>query len=499
MRYDAVIVGSGFGAAAAALRLVEAGLTTLMLERGRPARRDDGDWDQRQILIDQRYRSASPVAVRQLGRRGYETQYPNEVLGGMSVFYGGASLRMRERDFGRWPIDYADLEPYYCEAEGALCVHGCSGLDPSEPARSQPYPFAAPELSPPAQRIREAGERLGLRPFPIPLAINFSDSSQPLCIRCNTCDGFPCKIEAKSDAAATLLRQAQARGLRIVTGAIVARLESRGDAVRTAVCVDAESGEESRFEASLFGLAAGALHSPAILLRSGLRGSGPPDTVGRYLMRHCNAVVTGIFPFRTNPDEVFHKQLCFTDYYEDAAAGDGAPAVGVIQDIYTPAADVIRHFAPFGTGRLAGSLARNMQSLLCIAEDDPRQDNGVGLSSERDRYGLEVATVDHTYAAADIRRRDRLVTHARRILKSAGALFTRVYEIDTFSHATGTVRFGASGADSALDESCRCRGLENLYVLDGSFMPTSSGVNPSLTIVANAFRVAARIVEAGNR
>ncbi len=493
MRYDAIIVGSGFGAAATAVSLVEAGLSTLMVERGRPAKRDALDWDQRQILVDKRYRSPSPIQVRQYGKRKYETEYPNEVLGGMSVFYGGASLRLRESDFSRWPIDYADMEPYYCEAEAALSVHGIDGLDPCEPPRSQPYPHQPPELAVPAQRIRDAGERLGLRPFPIPLAINFTDSRRPLCIRCNTCDGFPCKIEAKNDVTATLLHQAQTRGLEIITGAIVVRLESRADAVTTAVCIDAESGRERRFEASLFAMAAGALSSPGILQRSGIRSTAERDPVGRYLMRHCNAVVTGIFPFRTNPEQVFHKQLCFTDYYGD---GDEAgPATGIIQDIYTPSAPVIRHFAPFGARSLAGRLANNMQNLLCVAEDEPRYENGVGMGSDLDRYGIPVATVDHAYTDGDTSRRQRLVTHARHILKSAGAMLTRVHEIDTFSHAIGTIRFGDSKADSALDETCRFRGLENLFVTDGSFMPTSAGVNPSLTIAANAFRVADHIVD----
>ncbi len=491
LSYDAIIVGSGFGAAAAAVRLVEAGLSTLMLERGRPVKRDALDWDQRQILVDKRYRSPSPVRVRQYGKRE-ETQYPNEVLGGMSVFYGGASLRLREPDFNRWPIDYADMEPYYCEAEAALHVHGTEGIDPCGPPRSKPYPHPSPELAVPAQRIRDAGEGLGLRPFPIPLAINFTDSRRPLCVRCNTCDGFPCKIEAKNDITATLLHRAQSKGLEIITGAIVARLESRGDALTTAVCIDTESGQERRFEASVFGLAAGALSSPGILQRSGIHSTADCDPVGRYLMRHCNAVVTGIFPFRTNPQQVFHKQLCFTDYYGD---GDDGPAIGIIQDIYTPSAPVIKHFAPLGARSLAGRLAGNMQNLLCVAEDEPRFENSVGMGNDLDRYGIPTTTIDHAYTDDDMSRRHKLVTHARRILKSAGAMVTRVHEIDTFSHAIGTIRFGESKADSALDETCRFRELENLFVMDGSFMPTSGGVNPSLTIAANAFRVADRIVD----
>ena len=495
MPYDAIIVGSGFGAAAAAVGLVEAGMNTLMLERGRPAKRDSLDWDQRRILVDKRYSSPSPIRVRQYGQRAYTTQHPNEVLGGMSVFYGGASLRLRERDFRHWPIAYADLEPYYCAAEEALGVHGTAGLDPCGPPRSKPYPHPAPEFALPAKRIRDAGEGLGLRPFPIPLAINFTDSKRALCIRCNTCDGFPCKIEAKNDVTATLLQRAQRSGLEIITGAIVARLESRGDAVTTAVCIDTESGQERHFEGSLFGLAAGALASPAILQRSGLCSTATGDAVGHFLMRHCNAVVTGIFPFFTNPEQVFHKQLCFTDYYSDA--DEDGPAAGIIQDIYTPGAPVIRHFAPFGVKSLAGRLTRYMQNLLCVAEDEPRYENRVGTSREVDRFGIPMTTVDHAYSQADIDRRQYLIKHTRRILKAAGAMATRVYEIDTFSHAIGTIRFGASASDSALDESCRFREFENLFVLDGSFMPTSGGVNPSLTIAANALRVADHMVGRG--
>ena len=149
MKYDAVIVGSGFGGACAAYRLVRAGLKTLLVERGGWPHRDEGDWNQRQILIEKRYRSASPVSVRQYGARESEPLYPNEVVGGNSVFFGGASLRLRETDFEKWPIAYDELEPHYAEAENLLAVHGETGTDPCEPRRSADYPRAPVDLAPP--------------------------------------------------------------------------------------------------------------------------------------------------------------------------------------------------------------------------------------------------------------------------------------------------------------------------------------------------------------
>jgi len=487
-QYDAIVVGSGFGGAAAAHVLVQAGWKTLLLERGDWTRRDPLDWNQREVLLRQRYRSGSPLLVKQCGDRKFRAVYPNEVVGGMSVFYGGASLRLRERDFDRWPLSYADLEKHYCTAEKLLGVHGEPGQDVCEPPRSEEYPFAAIELTEPARRIYEAAGRLGYRPSKIPLAINFTDVSRPLCIKCTTCDGFPCKIEAKNDLAATLLREAQAGGLEIMAGAIVHRLVEEGGKIRSLRCMDKRSRRAFEVSARVVILGAGALQSPAVLLRSGLAHG----LIGRFLMRHCNAVVSYVFPFRTNPEGIFHKQLCFTDFYEDMRDRFGT-AAGVIQDIYTPAPEVIRHFAPCGVKWIAGMVSPFMQNLLCIAEDDPRYENGVRLSEKRDAYGLELVAVEHQYSQDDYERRGHLVDRARKVLRQAGGRIPFVYEIETFSHAVGTLRFGRSPEESVLDEHCRFWGVENLFVLDGSFMPTSGGVNPSLTIAANALRVAEHI------
>ena len=494
MRYDAAIIGSGFGGALTALALVEAGLRVVMLERGAPVARDEDDWNPRRILLDGRYAGPVPLQVRQYGASQPAPLHPTQMLGGNSVLYGGASLRLRATDLTGWPVDYEELEPHYGRAEGLLGVHGTSGEDPHEPPRSVPYPAVLPELTPPARRIHAAASELGWRPFQLPMAINFSDRHRPQCILCNTCDGFPCRIEAKNDLATTVLQRALQAGLELRTNAIVARIDMNGTRARGVDGIDAIDRKAFHIDAARVIVAGGALGTPAVLLRSGIDALSPGgDSIGRRLMRHCNAVLTGVFPFVTNREQIFHKQLCLTDFYEDLREELGT-AVGTIQDIYTPVPEVISHFAPRGLKGAAAGLSRFMQNLLVIAEDDPQPQNRLRLTDETDTFGLPVARVDHEYSLADLRRRDYLATRARRILRRAGAWITRMYEIDSFSHGVGTVSMAAAPSEGALDPSCKVWGVDGLWVVDGSCFPTSAGVNPSLTIAANALRVAPGII-----
>ena len=492
--YDIVIIGTGFGGSACAYALANAGLKVLLLERGEWARRDADDWDPRSILIEKNYQGPSPLRVKQYVDADFCDVPENEVVGGMSVFYGGASLRLRERDFDAWPISYSDLAPYYDQVEELLEVHGMMGVDPFEPPRKGEYSCAPIELTSPAQRILRAGQALGHRPFRIPLALNFSNTERTVCIRCLTCDGFPCQIEAKNDLTMTLLKKAQEASAEIVAGVQVVRVVHTRGKVHSIVCIDRRTKETFEVPASIAIVAAGALQSPAILLRSELDQFPHGDLIGRFLMRHCNAVVAGIFPFRTNPDGVFHKQLCFSDFYEDFRDQDGM-AVGVIQDIYTPSPDVLKSHAPFGLKNAAAFSAGWLQNLLCVAEDEPQYDNCVTLAEQRDVYGVERVQVAHTYTDRDCGRRDYLVGKAKEILRKAGALFFHTYVVDSFSHGVGSVRMGHDEEASILTANCQFGGLDNLFVVDGSVFPVSGGVNPSLTIAANALRVADSIVK----
>jgi choline dehydrogenase-like flavoprotein len=490
---DVIIIGSGFGGSFAAYSLAKAGLKTLILEKGVWVKRDELDCCPLEIFVKKRYKGHSPILVKQYQSRNYQQIYRNEVVGGSSVFFGGAALRMRETDLEKWPIDYSSLEPYYTKAENLLEIYGEPGEDPNDPYRSKNCILKSIPLTQPAQRIYQAAYMLGYQPFKIPIAINFGDASRPICTGCNTCDGFPCIIKAKNDLTTTVLKKAQDFGLEILAGIIVKSLvEDKGE-IKSVECLDKDTQESFHLSAKIVIVSGGAIQSPALLMRSNLQKYNHHRIVGKYLMRHCNAVVCSVFPYRTNPEKTFHKQVGVSVFYEDFRKRLHT-STGIIQDIYTPPRELIEHFAPHGLKRLCGSFSGYVQNLLCIAEDDSNIENSVSLSGEFDANKLPVIKIKHHFSSDDYLRRDYLIRRAKKILRKAGALAHYVHKLDTFSHAVGTVRFGTSSETSVLDKHCRFFGIKNLFVLDGSFFPTSAGVNPSLTISANSLRVAAYII-----
>ncbi|MBW2732926.1 MAG: GMC family oxidoreductase [Deltaproteobacteria bacterium] len=492
-RCDVAIIGSGFGGAGCAYALSRAGLDVIVIERGGYVARDDEDWDPKEILIDKRYKSDVAMEIDQREGKAPSLDYPNEVVGGNSIFYGGAALRMRERDFDTWPLSYADFEPYYDAAEALQEVRGQAGADPFEPPRNVEYPRPPNALTPAAARIASAARALEMKPFRIPIAIDFEGAgAREACISCFTCDGFPCKLGAKNDTQ-VILERADAGHLEILAQTVAGRLQEEDGRIAKLCCQPRGGGEPLEIEAETFIVAGGAVQSPAILLRSGLQRFDRSKLIGRNLMRHCNGMVGGVFPFRVNPEGKNHKQICLSDLYEDRREEHGR-AVGVIQDMCMPPKDAVRYLAPDGFRTAAATFSSFIQALICIAEDRPRRVNQVTLGDERDVYGLERLRIIHRYAKEDYERRALLVGRARELLREAGAVITKLREVDSFSHAVGSVRFGEDSEAAPLDLHCRLHGLSNLYVVDGSFFPSSAGVNPSLTILANALRVSEQIV-----
>jgi choline dehydrogenase-like flavoprotein len=511
-RYDAVIVGSGFGGATVAVSLARAGRRVLVIERGRWVDRDDSAWDPVAIQIEQKYRSESPED--QDGRDGRTMYHPDAAVGGKSVFYGAASLRLRREDFRAsdrfadlpnaasmdWPFHYDDLAPFYDQAEREIGVAGIAGTDPCEPPRRADYPTRPPAFGTTARKIARAAERLGLKPFPIPLAINFGNTDgRTSCVRCMTCDLFPCKIEAKNDLAVTVLAEARALGVEIRDRTVAVRLLRNAHRIDGVECLHVETGERTTVRGDLYVVSAGAIPSPALLLRSGLGDVEPNGReIGRYLMRHCSGIMIGVFPFRTNPERLFHKQVAVTDFYFGRDGAFPAGPWGSIQSLQTPPPAFVRHEAPYPApiGQIAAKSLAFQAYLLCIAEDLPQRDNRVEIDASRtDPLGLPITRVTHRYTSRDLAARDALYTQAGRILRRAGALFRLRFPIHTYSHALGSCRIGTDPTNSVLDPWCGFHGIPNLFVVDGSFMPSSAGVNPSLTIAANGFRVGAHVVE----
>jgi choline dehydrogenase-like flavoprotein len=513
--WDAVVVGSGFGGSTVALKLAAAGIRVLILERGRWVDRDESAWDSRAIQIDRKYKSETPYEVDE--RWGREVTYPDDAVGGKSVFYGAASFRLRAEDFNHrdrfdqtetggitpvdWPIGYGDLEPYYSEAEREIGVAGVAGVDKTEPPRSNDYPARPAPYGSSSRLIAKAAQELGLNPFPMPLAINFAGTSgRQKCEMCMTCDLFPCKVCAKNDLAVTLLPKAQQHGAVVRQRTVAKRIVRVGNRVERVECIDVETGKEFTVTCDLCVVSCGAIASAALLLASGFDRIEPNGRlVGRYLMRHCSGIVIGIFPFKTNPERQFHKQFAITDFYLGHPKRGPQGPWGMIQALQTPPPEFVQETAPYPqpVGWIGARTLPYHAYLLCMAEDLPQPDNRVEIDHHRlDRFGSPIAQVFHNYCKRDLMARRALYREAARILRKARSLIRVRMPIHTYSHALGTVRFGSDPEHAVLDPWCRFFGTPNLFVVDSGFMPTSAGVNPSLTIAANGLRVGSYI--AGN-
>ncbi|RMF15744.1 MAG: GMC family oxidoreductase, partial [Candidatus Dadabacteria bacterium] len=321
---DVCIIGSGFGGTLAAKPFVEAGRRVVMIERGGWVERGPQNWAPDATGDNTPfYNFESPYLVLEGGNKPQMGAYHN--VGGPSVFYGAVSLRFREADFeplpqivgdsgAAWPFGYDEIAPWYDQAEAALDIAGTAGADPTEPARSGPFPQPSAPLADVSQRIGGAAEALGLHPFPLPLAINYR-AGERQCALCPTCDTYACAISAKNDLASTWIPRLMRQGMLLLPNKVVVCLKTGERRITSAEIVDRTTGERQQVRARAFVLAAGALGSPLLALASRLdRFSPAPDAIGAYLMRHVNAIVFGLFPKLPGRLDTFHKQIGIHDF-----------------------------------------------------------------------------------------------------------------------------------------------------------------------------------------
>ena len=329
--YDVVIVGSGVGGAAVALQLAGSGARVLVLERGGELPREAQNWDPEAVFCEQRYRTTETWYA---GGRPFRPGM-FYFVGGHTKFYGSAMFRFRERDFEEvaheegvspaWPIRYADLEPWYGEAERLFGVRGQAGADPTEPPRSSPYAYPPIPHEPLLARLEQRLRAQGLQAFPMPSAVALGAGGR--CQRCANCDAFPCRIDAKGDAQTRLLNPAlAAANVALQSGAKVERLVTDRSGRRIVAAEFTQNGERRSVRASVFVLSAGAINSAALLLRSanerhprGLANSS--DQVGRNYMTHNTTALMAIHPFEANTTR-FPKTLAVHDFYFGESPGD---------------------------------------------------------------------------------------------------------------------------------------------------------------------------------
>jgi len=506
--WDAVVIGSGFGGAMAAHRLIASGARVLMIERGDWVPRGEQAWlPSASLELTPSYARDIPYRCETGGHGKLIGGYA--CVGGPSIYYGCVALRFREADFvgdrdvvgdsaAAWPYRYDELEPYYGEAERLLRIAGDDTGDPTAPRRGAPYPFPPARLAHVSERVVDSAVDLGLSPFHLPLAIDHAR-----CIACRTCDTYACAIEAKNDVATTMIRPLIARGLTLETGTVVVRIAVDAGVARGVEVVRKATGERQTIAARHVIVAAGALGSAHLVLASKLDELSPARAaVGRYLMRHDNAMLFGFYGERPDREHRFHKQIALHDWYFGDPSGtagsdaEGMTKLGGVQQMMTPPAELVRAHLP-GPLQVLARFTEHLTGLLCIAEDQPRLANGCSVDwSVRDAYGLPQLVIDHGYSVRDRAASNALARRARAVLDHTGAIFAYTHRVKTFSHAVGTVRMGRDPQTAPLDEVCRFRGVANLWVTDGAALPMSAGVNPSLTIAANALRAADAIVEA---
>ena len=506
--YDVIIIGSGAGGGTLAYRLAPSGKRILILERGDFVPREKANWDSRAVNVEAKYHTRDVWQDRD-GRP--LRPHTNYYVGGNTKFYGAALFRLRERDFGElrhhgglspaWPVSYSEMEPYYTEAERLYQVHGERGVDPTDPWSSAPYAHPPVSHEPRIQKLHDDLARLGLHPFHVPLGIMLDESrpGQSSCLRCNTCDGFPCLVKAKSDAQVVCVEPAlKWPNVTLMTNTKAVRLETSASGREiTSVVVD-HAGDTVALTADVVVASCGAINSAALLLRSasdrhpnGLaNGSG---VVGRHYMGHVNSVLLALS--RTPNPTVFQKTLALNDFY--FGAEDFPYPMGHISFVGKLDAVALSAGAPpFVPGMTLDAIARHSLDFWLTSEDLPDPDNRVTL----DRNGNVVLSYRPNNEEGHrqlIKRLEYLLEHLdmHPHLVPRNLFVGDRIPLAGVAHQNGTIRFGRDPRSSALDPACKAHELDNLYVVDGSFFPSSGAVNPALTIMANALRVGDHLLE----
>ncbi len=505
-RYDVIIIGSGAGGGTLARRLAPSGKRILILERGDWLPREAANWDSHEVFVANRYVPDETWYDRDDKPFGPGVHY---WVGGATKLYGAALYRLRPEDFGElrhadgispaWPVSYAEFEPWYAEAEQSYEVHGNHGEDPTAGASSQAYPYPALAHEPRIQQLSDDLERAGYRPFHAPCGVRLlaDDAVHSLCIRCATCDGFPCLVQAKSDAETLGVRPAlEHPNVELVTGALVKRLLTDPSGRSVNGVVADHDDEEITYAGDIVVVAAGAANSARLLLASASethpRGlANGSDQVGRNYMFHNSTAVLAISK-EPNPTR-FQKTLGLNDFY--FGADDYEFPLGSLQMVGKSDAQMYKGEKPLET-LLAPHFALDEVATHAVdfwlsTEDLPRPDNRVTLTSDGH---IKLAYTPNNQEPAK-----RLYAKLKSMLGHLGMHPDHLIPRTTYlknevgiagvAHQAGTVRFGNDPATSVLDVNCKAHELDNLYVVDTSFFPSIGAVNPALTAMANAIRV----------
>ncbi|UBF30436.1 GMC family oxidoreductase (plasmid) [Kovacikia minuta CCNUW1] len=514
-----IIIGTGAGGGTLTYRLAQSGKKILVLERGPFLPREKENWDVKTVFNSDRYHNSEIWYDRDGNELHPGMSY---FVGGNTKVYGAALFRLREKDFEKfqhrdgispeWPLKYKDFEPYYVQAEKLYQVHGKSGEDPTEPCRSEEFPYPAVSHEARIEEIAQILKSQGLNPYHTPVGIHLNEAQRYLsqCIRCNTCDGFPCLVQAKSDAEVSAVRPVMGEeNVTLITEAKVLKLHttpSGREISQVEVEVrDPESGQMhiQHFSGDIVAIACGAVNTSVLLLKSandkhpsGLANGS--DLVGRNFMKHVLGSIIGVSK-KPNPTK-FQKTLSINDFYW-GEAGYEYP-MGQIQTLGKVSKEALEGNAAAYAPLTPEQVATHSIDWWLTVEDLPDPNNRIRVDGDK-------IILDYTENNSESY--DRLEHRWIEILKSiecgqaimpncsyfvdGGQTYTGRLPLDGVGHQVGTCRFGEDPTTSVLDLNCRTHEIDNLYVTDGSFFCSSGAVNPTLTIIANALRVGDHLID----
>lgn len=505
--YDVIIIGTGAGGGTLAHRLAPSGKKILLLERGDFLPREKQNWDTQAVFVEGRYVSKDTWYDRDGKAFQPGSHY---FVGGATKLYGAALFRMRREDFGElkhhdglspaWPLSYDELEPYYTQAEHLYQVHGQRHVDPTDPPASAPYAHSPLLHEPRIQELHDRLQRAGYHPAPAPTGIlrNEREPQHSLCIRCNTCDGFPCLLHAKADAEVICVRPAlQHANVTLVTNAEVSRLRTSASGREVTEVVVHRHGATETYRGNIVVISAGAANSARLLLMSaneqhphGLANGS--DQVGRNYMFHNSAAVVALS--RHENPTMFQKTLSLNDFYFGSSAFPYP--MGNLQMLGKSQGPMFRDDAPrFAPGFALEQMAKHAVDFWLTTEDLPDPNNRITVNKR--------GAIQLHYAFNNLEPTRRLEAALKDMLEHLDChshlIPNHVYlgkhiPIAGVGHQAGTCRFGTDARTSVLDIHCKAHEVDNLYVVDTSFFPSIAAVNPSLTAMANALRVGDHIL-----
>jgi choline dehydrogenase-like flavoprotein len=535
---DFAIVGSGAAGGVIARELSQAGFSVVLFEQGTRLTLADFEHDELKywfmagitndaVRNPQTFRSDPTNKAERVGVR--PALWYARTVGGASVHYTANYWRFHEVDFEErsrlgpisgtgfddWPISYSELEPYYTKVEWEIGVSGLARASPFDPPRTKPYPMPPLPVKSSGVLFERGARKLGLHPFPAPLAINSQFyRGRPACVHCGFCHGFACEVAAKASSLTTMIPEAEATGrCELRAESYVVRIETDKRGLASGVHYFDRDEREHFQKARAVIVCANGAETPRLLLMSsssrfpqGLANSS--GLVGKYLMFNAHSRTSAVFEHPLNEYKSVQVSRVLHDFY-DSDPKRGFYGGGGIDARIGPQPIVwAQRIADEGAAWGSAYKARLSEFAYTMSAAGhgtslPVESNSVSLDPElKDHWGMPAMRVTYRDHPDDLANAQFLQDRGAEILEAAGALRVTKAPVtpQTSSvHLLGTCRMGEDARTSVIDRYHRCHDVPNLFLCDGSSFVTSGRGQPTMTIQALAFRAAEHIATFARR